>query len=141
ALPVMAQSAGSVQVEAFANGHLTDSMRNLDHGTPVGGSIGYFLTADVLSNIGLGPYKSHDVAQAGSPYHGDERDGRMAHLGGVYRRGQRPLRPYGSGGVAHQGLGQPGTRQEDRTPKAVAGVGIMNYRNENFFAKAGVDAL
>ncbi|GGJ07154.1 OmpA family protein [Halopseudomonas pertucinogena] len=141
ALPVMAQSAGSVEVEAFAKRYFTDSMRNLDDGTLVGGSIGYFLTDDVLLNIGLGTYKSLDVDQAGSPYDGDEMDGRMAHLEAVYHFGQGALRPYVSGGFAHQELDQPGTSQEDRTTMAMAGVGIKNYLNENFFVKAGVDAL
>src|SRR5690554_7120783 len=53
ALPVMAQSAGSVEVEAFAKRYFTDSMRNLDDGTLVGGSLGYFLTDDTMLSAPL----------------------------------------------------------------------------------------
>ncbi|PRB77142.1 OmpA family protein [Pseudomonas sp. MYb185] len=136
ALPVMAQSAGSVEVEAFAKRYFTDSMRNLDDGTLVGGSLGYFVTDDVLLNIGLGTYKSLD-----SDITGEDIDGRLAHVEAVYHFGEGALRPYVSGGFAHQELDQVGTSQRDRTTIAQAGFGVKNYLNENFFVKAGVDAL
>ncbi|WP_185267871.1 OmpA family protein [Halopseudomonas xiamenensis] len=135
-LPAMAQSAGSVEVEAFAKRYFTDSMRNLDDGTLVGGSLGYFVTDDVLLNIGLGTYKSLE-----SDITGEDIDGRMAHVEAVYHFGEGALRPYVSGGFAHQELDQVGTSQRDRTTMAVAGFGVKNYLNENFFVKAGVDAL
>ena len=136
ALPVMAQSAGSVEVEAFAKRYFTDSMRNLSDGTLVGGSLGYFLTDDVLLSTGLGTYKSID-----SDITGESIDGRMGHVEAVYHFGQGAIRPYVSGGFAHQELDQPFTSQRDRTTIAMAGVGVKNYLNDNFFVKAGVDAL
>src|SRR5690606_19920656 len=136
ALPVMAQSAGSVEVEAFAKRYFTDSRHNLDDGTLVGGSIGYFVTDDVLLNIGLGTYKSLE-----SDVTGEDIDGKLAHVEAVYHFGEGALRPYVSGGFAHQELEQIGTNQDDRTTMAVAGFGVKNYLNENFFVKAGVDAL
>src|SRR5690554_1552578 len=86
ALPAMAQTAGSVEVEAFAKRYFTDSMRDLDDGTLVGGSLGYFLTDDVLLNIGLGTYKSLEVD--GGPFDGEDIDGRLATLEAVYHFGQ-----------------------------------------------------
>ena len=47
-MPAMAQSAGSVEVEAFAKRYFTDSYRDMSDGTLVGGGIGTFLTDDVL---------------------------------------------------------------------------------------------
>src|SRR5690554_5250332 len=130
ALPVMAQSAGSVEVEAFAKRYFTDSMRNLSDGTLVGGSLGYFLTDDVLLSTGLGTYKSID-----SDITGESIDGRMAHVEAVYHFGQGAVRPYVSGGFAHQELDQPFTSQRDRTTIAMAGVGVKNYLSDNFFVK------
>ncbi|SDS31621.1 OmpA-OmpF porin, OOP family [Halopseudomonas litoralis] len=138
-VPVMAQSAGSVEVEAFAKRYFTDSRHNLSDGTLVGGSLGYFVTDDVLLNIGLGTYKSLEVD--GGPNDGEDIDGKLAHVEAVYHFGEGALRPYVSGGFAHQELEQIGTSQDDRTTMAVAGFGIKNYLNENFFVKAGVDAL
>ena len=141
AVPAMAQSAGAVEVEAIAKRYFTDSMRNLDDGTLVGGSLGYFLTDDVMLSIGLGTYESLEVDQSGSPFDGDDIDGHMATVEAVYHFGQGALRPYVSGGFGHQELDQPGTGTDDRTTMAIAGFGIKNYLNENFFVKAGVDAL
>lgn len=135
-LPAMAQSAGSVEVEAFAKRYFSDSLHKMDDGTLVGGSLGYFLTDDVLLNIGLGKYKSLD-----SDVTGESLDGRLAHVEAVYHFGEGALRPYVSGGFGHQELDQPGTSTRDRTTLAMAGFGIKNYLNENFFVKAGVDAL
>ncbi|SES30458.1 OmpA family protein [Halopseudomonas bauzanensis] len=139
ALPVMAQSAGSVEVEAFAKRYFTDSRHNLNDGTLVGGSLGYFVTDDVLLNIGLGTYKSLEVDNG--PNSGEDIDGKLAHVEAVYHFGEGALRPYISGGFAHQELEQVGTNTDDRTTMAVAGFGVKNYLNENFFVKAGVDAL
>ena len=136
ALPAMAQSAGSVEVEAFAKRYFTDSMRNMDDGTLVGGSVGYFLTDNVQLSTSLGTYKSLE-----SDITGEDIDGRMATLEAVYHFGQGAIRPYVSGGFGHQELDQPFTSQRDRTTMAIAGVGVKNYLNDNFFVKAGVDAL
>ena len=136
ALPVMAQSAGSVEVEAFAKRYFTDSMRNLDDGTLVGGSLGYFLTDDTMLSASLGTYKSLE-----SDITGESIDGRMATLEAVHHFGQGAIRPYVSGGFGHQELDQPFTSQRDRTTMALAGVGVKNYLNENFFVKAGLDVL
>lgn len=136
ALPAMAQSAGSVEVEAFAKRYFTDSMRNMSDGTLVGGSVGYFLTDEVMLSTSLGTYKNLDSDEDGS-----DIDGRMATLEAVYHFGQGAVRPYVSGGFGHQELDQPFTSQRDRTTMAIAGVGVKNYLNENFFVKAGVDAL
>ncbi len=136
ALPVMAQGAGSVEVEAFAKRYFSDSIHDMSNGTLVGGSLGYFLTDDVLLNLGLGTYKSLD-----SDVTGESLDGRLGHVEAVYHFGEGALRPYVSGGFAHQELDQVGTNNRDRTTMAMAGFGIKNYLNENFFVKAGVDAL
>ena len=136
ALPVMAHSAGAVEVEAFAKRYFTDSMRNMDDGTLVGGSVGYFLTDEVMLSTSLGTYKSLE-----SDIDGSDIDGRMATLEAVYHFGQGAIRPYVSGGFGHQELDQPFTRQRDRTTMAIAGVGVKNYLNDNFFVKAGVDAM
>ena len=136
ALPAMAQTAGSVEVEAFAKRYFTDSRHNLSDGTLVGGSLGYFVNDNVLLSIGLGTYESLD-----SDITGEDIDGRLAQVEAVYHFGQGALRPYVSGGFAHQELDQPFTSTEDRTTMAMAGFGIKNYLNENFFVKAGVDAL
>lgn len=136
ALPVMAQGAGSVEVEGFAKRYFTDSLHSASDATLVGGSLGYFLTDDVLLNIGLGTYKSLD-----SDITGESLDGRLAQIEAVYHFGEGALRPYISGGFGHQELDQVGTNNRDRTTMAMAGFGIKNYLNENFFVKAGVDAL
>lgn len=136
ALPVMAQGAGSVEVEAFAKRYFSDSLHHMSDGTLVGGSLGYFLTDDVLLDIGLGTYKSLD-----SDITGESLDGRMGHVEAVYHFGEGAIRPYVSGGFAHQELDQPNTNTRDRTTIAMAGFGVKNYLNENFFVKAGVDAL
>lgn len=136
AMPAMAQTAGSVEVEAFAKRYFTDSRHNLSDGTLVGGNLGYFVNDNVLLNIGLGTYKSLD-----SDITGEDIDGRLAQVEAVYHFGQGAIRPYVSGGFGHQELDQPFTSQRDRTTMAMAGFGVKNYLNENFFVKAGVDAL
>ena len=136
ALPVMAQSAGSVEVEAFADRYFTDSYRDMNDGALVGGGIGYFLTDDVLLNVNLGKYSNLEDDATG-----EDIDGRLMAVEAVYHFGQSNIRPYISGGFGHQELDQVGTSQRDRTTMAMAGVGIKNYLSENFFVKAGVDAL
>ncbi|MEH6566727.1 MAG: OmpA family protein [Halopseudomonas sp.] len=136
-IPAMAMSQqGSVEVEAFADRYFTDSMYDMNDGTLVGGSLGYFVTDDVLLNIGLGKYKNLD-----SEITNEEIDGKLAQVEAVYHFGENNIRPYISAGLAHQELDQINSTADDRTTMAMAGVGIKNYLNENFFVKAGVDAL
>jgi len=136
-MSVLAQGkAGSVEVEAFADRYFTDSMYNMNDGTLVGGSIGYFVNDDVLLSIGLGKYKNLEHEPTDT-----DVDGKLAQVEAVYHFGAGNVRPYVSAGLAHQELEPDGTTIEDRTTMAMAGVGIKNYLNDNFFVKAGVDAL
>ena len=138
-MPVMAQSAGSVEAEAFAKRYFTDSIHNLDDGTLVGGSLGYFVSDNVSLNLGHGVYKSLESEAPG--FEGDDIDGRMTHLEAIYHFGQGAVRPYLSGGVGHQELDQAGRRGRDKTSMILAGAGVKNYLNENFFVRAGVDVM
>ncbi|HDY99520.1 MAG TPA: OmpA family protein [Pseudomonas sabulinigri] len=136
-IPAMAMSQqGSVEVEAFADRYFSDSKYDMNDGTLVGGSLGYFVTDDVLLNIGLGKYKGLETDATNT-----DIDGKLAQVEAVYHFGESNIRPYISAGLAHQELEQVGTSQDDRTTMAMAGVGIKNYLNENFFVKAGLDAL
>ena len=136
-IPAMAMSQqGSVEVEAFADRYFSDSKYDMNDGTLVGGSLGYFVTDDVLLNIGLGKYKGLEDDSTNT-----NLDGKLAQVEAVYHFGNSNIRPYVSAGLAHQELEQVGTSQDDRTTMAMAGVGIKNYLNENFFVKAGLDAL
>lgn len=146
AVPAMAQygmgdsnvnRAGSVEAEAFAQRYFTDnSVHDLSNGTLVGGSLGYFLSDDVSLNLGLGKYKSLD-----SDITNEEIDGRLATLKAVYHFGEGPVRPYVTGGVGHQELDQWDRDGRDKTTMLLAGAGVKNYLNENFFVRAGVDVL
>ena len=82
-MPAMAQSAGSVEVEAFAKRYFTDSYRDMSDGTLVGGGIGTFLTDDVLLNVTLGTYRDSLELDAT----GEELDGRLMALEAVYHFG------------------------------------------------------
>ncbi|MEL0167126.1 MAG: OmpA family protein [Pseudomonadaceae bacterium] len=135
-MSAMAGKAGSVEVEAFADRYFTDSMYGLNDGTLVGGNIGYFVTENVLLNVGLGKYKGLEVDDLNL-----DVDGKLAQIEAVYHFGTGNVLPYISAGLAHQELEADGDNTEDRTTMAMAGVGIKNYLNENFFVKAGVDAL
>ncbi len=136
-IPVMAMSQqGSVEVEAFADRYFTDSKYDMNDGTLVGGSIGYFLTDDVLLNVGLGKYENLEFDDTKN-----EVDGSLFQVEAVHHFGANNVRPYISAGLAHQELEPEGTSINDRTTMAMAGVGIKNYLNENFFVKAGLDAL
>ena len=139
-MPVMAQTAGSVEVEAFAKRYFTDSFRDLNDGALVGGAIGYYLTDDVLLNVGLGTYRNLRTEERfGAANKREDIDGRLSHVEAVYHFGEGNFRPYVSGGLAHQELDQVGKSNRDRTTMALAGFGVKNYLNENFFLKAGVD--
>jgi OOP family OmpA-OmpF porin len=136
-IPAMAMSQqGSVEVEAFADRYFTDSMYDMNDGTLVGGSIGYFLTDDVLLNVGLGKYEGLEANDTK-----EDIDGSLFQVEAVHHFGESNIRPYVSAGLAHQELEPKGTNENDRTTMAMAGVGIKNYLNENFFVKAGLDAL
>ncbi|MFN3581546.1 MAG: OmpA family protein [Pseudomonas sp.] len=135
-MPAMAQSAGSVEVEAFAKRYFTDSYRDLSDGTLVGGGIGYFLTDDVLLNVNLGTYRNLDA-----DVNGESIDGRLMAVEAVYHFGQGAIRPYVSGGLGHQELDQVGTSQRDRTTMGIVGFGVKNYLSDHFFVKAGADVL
>eukprot|EP00730_Choanoeca_flexa_P005970 TRINITY_DN12058_c0_g2_i4.p2 TRINITY_DN12058_c0_g2~~TRINITY_DN12058_c0_g2_i4.p2 ORF type:complete len:248 (+),score=43.71 TRINITY_DN12058_c0_g2_i4:188-931(+) len=135
-MSAMAGKAGSVEVEAFADRYFTDSMYGLNDGTLVGGNIGYFVSENVLLNMGLGKYKNLEVDGTN-----EDVDGKLAQVEAVYHFGTGNVLPYISAGLAHQELKADSDNTDDRTTMAMAGVGIKNYLNENFFVKAGVDAL
>jgi OOP family OmpA-OmpF porin len=136
-MPVMAQGAGSVEVEAFAKRYFTDSYRDMSDGTLVGGGIGTFLTDDVLLNVNLGTYRD----SLESDLTGEDIDGRLMTLEAIYHFGEGAIRPYVSGGFGHQELDGLGGSSDDRTTMALVGVGVKNYLSDNFYVKAGVDGM
>ena len=59
AVNAFAQGQGAVEVEAFGKRYFTDSVRNMKNADLYGGSVGYFLSADVELALSYGEY--HDV--------------------------------------------------------------------------------
>ncbi|TVP89079.1 MAG: OmpA family protein [Pseudomonadaceae bacterium] len=139
AAPAMAQYAGSVEASAFAKRYDASSSRDLDHGGLVGGTLGYFVNEDVLLNMGLGTY--NNLTHSPSGFDSADADGRLAFVEAVYHFGQTNIRPYLSGGFAHQELDQASSNSRDRTTYAMVGGGVKNYLNENFFVSAGLDLM
>jgi len=137
-----AQGQGAVEGEIFANRFFSDSTRHYksDHGNLYGGSIGYFLTDDVELALSYGRY--YNIK---SDNNNKKLRGEVGSLNALYHFGQPGvgLRPYISAGVGHQSLGQDGIRHSGRdiTTQAIVGGGVKYYVSENFFVRAGVDAL
>ncbi|MBD8473496.1 OmpA family protein [Pseudomonas sp. CFBP 8770] len=134
---VLAQGQGAVEVEGFAKKYMTDSARDYKNdGNLFGGSIGYFLTDDV--ELALSYDEVHNIrSDAGKNIKGSD-----AALDAFYHFGTpgAGLRPYVSAGFAHQSIGQDrGGR--DHSTLAKLGGGAKYYFTENFYARAGVEAL
>jgi len=137
-----AQGQGAVEAEIFANRFFSDSTRDYknDHGNLYGGTLGYFLTDDVELALSYGRY--HHIK---GEFSDKKIRGEVGSLNALYHFGQPGvgLRPYISAGVGHQSLGQdrPNHSGRDVTTQAIVGGGLKYYVSENFFVRAGVDAL
>ncbi|MFI8483228.1 OmpA family protein [Pseudomonas sp. NPDC078700] len=139
---VMAQGQGAVEVEGFVNEYFTDSSRNFAHdeGSQYGGSIGYFLTKDVELALAYGEYHSLNGDKA---LGNKDIKGNMTDLKALYHFGEAGpgLRPYVSGGFAHQSISNVASSGRDHSTYATAGAGAKYYFTEMLYARAGVDAL
>ena len=139
---VLAQGQGAVEVEGFVNEYFTDSSRNYAHdeGSEYGGSIGYFLTKDVELALAYGEYHSlnGDSALGNKDIKGSQTD-----LKALYHFGEpgAGLRPYVSGGFAHQSISNTVAGGRNSSTLATIGAGAKYYFTEMFYARAGVDAL
>ena len=143
-LGALAQGQGAVEVEAFGKHYMSDSSRGFeDEGELYGAGIGYFLTDDVSLNLSHGVYS--DVTSDDPVAGGGKKDikGSLTSLDAVYHFGAPGvgLRPYVSGGVAHQSIGQPDRGGRNHSTFANVGTGVKYYFTENLFAKAGVDGM
>ncbi len=134
---VLAQGQGAVEVEGFAKKYMTDSSRDYKNdGNLFGGSIGYFLTDDV--ELALSYDEVHNIrSDAGKNIKGSD-----TALDAFYHFGTPGvgLRPYVSAGFAHQSIGQD-VGGRDHSTLAKLGGGAKYYFTENFYARAGVEAL
>ncbi|WP_407316182.1 OmpA family protein [Pseudomonas sp. nanlin1] len=134
---VLAQGQGAVEVEGFAKKYMTDSSRDYKNdGNLFGGSIGYFLTDDV--ELALSYDEVHNIrSDAGKNIKGSD-----TALDAFYHFGTPGvgLRPYVSAGFAHQSIGQDAGGR-DHSTLAKLGGGAKYYFTENFYARAGVEAL
>ncbi|SDR85835.1 OmpA family protein [Pseudomonas oryzae] len=140
----LAQGQGAVEVEAFGKHYLSDSQRGFeDEGELYGAGIGYFLTDDVSLSLSHGVYS--DVTSddpVGADGHKDIK-GSLTSLDAAYHFGAPGvgLRPYVSGGVAHQSIGQADRSGRNNSTFANVGTGLKYYFTENVFAKASVDGM
>lgn len=140
----LAQGQGAVEVEAFAKHYFSDeSGRDFENeGELYGASIGYFLTDAVELVLSHGVYK--DMTTDSPLADGKHKDieGELTSLDALYHFGQPGvgLRPYVSGGFAHQSIGQA-TSGRDHTTFANIGTGVKYYFTENLYARAGVDGM
>ncbi|MGE8499545.1 MAG: OmpA family protein [Pseudomonas sp.] len=141
-MSVLAQGQGAVEVEGFANRYFTDSQRGYDddQGNLFGASIGYFLTDDVELVLGYGEY--HDIRGEESLGNKDIK-GSQTDLKALYHFGTpgAGLRPYVSGGFAHQSISNTTSGGRNHSTLATAGAGAKYYFTENFYTRVGVDAL
>lgn len=141
-MSVLAQGQGAVEVEGFANRYFTDSTRGYAHdeGNLFGGSIGYFLTDDVELALGYGEY--HDIRGESSLGKKDIK-GSLTELKALYHFGTPGpgLRPYVSGGFGHQSISNTTSGGRNHSTLATVGAGAKYYFTENFYTRAGVDAL
>jgi len=142
---VLAQGKGAVEVEAFAKHWFSDeSSRSFenDEAELYGASIGYFLTEDVELALSHGVYRdvtTDDVVGSGG--HKDIK-GELTSLDAIYHFGSpgKGLRPYVSGGVAHQSIGQARSGRDQSTIGNL-GAGLKYYFTEMLYARAGVEGM
>lgn len=142
---VLAQGQGAVEVEAFAKHYFSDdSYRDFENSDAelYGASIGYFLTDDVELALSHGVYKdvnSDDPVDGGGH---KKIKGELTSLDAIYHFGTPGvgLRPYVSGGFAHQSIGQAKSGR-DQSTFANIGAGLKYYFTDMFYARAGVDGM
>ncbi len=139
---VLAQGQGAVEVEGFANRYFTDTQRDFAHdeGNLFGASVGYYLTDDVELALSYGEY--HDLRGEGAAGSKNIK-GNLTDLKALYHFGQPGvgLRPYVSGGVGHQSIGDANKGGRDTSTLAIVGGGAKYYFTEMLYARAGVEAL
>jgi OOP family OmpA-OmpF porin len=139
---VLAQGQGAVEVEGFANRYFTDVQRDFAHdeGNLFGASVGYYLTDDVELALSYGEY--HDLRGEGAAGSKNIK-GNLTDLKALYHFGQPGvgLRPYVSGGVGHQSIGDANKGGRDTSTLAIVGGGAKYYFTEMLYARAGVEAL
>ncbi|TBW37087.1 OmpA family protein [Azotobacter chroococcum] len=142
---VLAQGQGAVEVEAFAKHYFSDeSSRDFenDEAELYGASIGYFLTDDVELALSHGVYR--DVTTEETIGDGGHKDikGELTSLDAIYHFGEPAagLRPYVSGGFAHQSIGQARSGRNQST-YANLGAGVKWYLTDMLYARAGVDGM
>ena len=139
----LAQGQGAVEVEAFGKHYFTDSSRNIEDGELYGAGVGYFLTDDVSLNLSHGVYSDEHSEDPEAIANGKHKaiSGNLTALDAVYHFGTpgEGLRPYVSGGFAHQSIGQAAVGGRDKSTFAEVGGGLKYYFTDNFFAKGGVD--
>jgi OOP family OmpA-OmpF porin len=139
---VLAQGQGAVEGEAFYSKNYRHSVDHVEDGRTAGASIGYFLTDDVELILGYGKtnYTRADDGRGPQRINGDTGSlTAMYHFGTV----GDALRPYVSGGFAHQSLGNvvaDGHSGRDSSTFATIGAGAKWYFTNNLYARAGVEA-
>ncbi|WP_145142590.1 OmpA family protein [Pseudomonas duriflava] len=143
-LSAFAQGQGAVEAEAFAKRYFTDSQRDTEDGNLYGASIGYYLTDDVSLALSYGEYHDMNSNDRVEPDGGHKNiKGSLASLDAIYHFGEPGvgLRPYVSGGFAHQSIGQADRSGRNHSTFANVGAGLKYYFTENLFARAGVDGM
>lgn len=139
-LSAMAQGQGAVEGELFGKRYFTDSQRDMSNANLYGGSVGYFLTDDVELALSYGEY--HDVRGEHDEGH-KKIHGSLAALDAYYHWGTPGvgLRPYVSGGFAHQSLTDAHADHHGRnhTTFANVGAGLKYYFTENLYARGGLE--
>lgn len=136
---VQAQGTGAVEMAGFGKYYVPDSSRDLgNHGNLLGGSVGYYLTDDVVLGLNYGEY--HDMRSEDT---NKNIKGSLAGLDATYNFGTLgdSLRPYVSSGVAHQSIGQDNRGGRDHSTYINIGTGLKYYITENLFADAGVTGM
>src|SRR5690606_13188482 len=114
-LSSFAQGQGAVEVEAFGKRYFTDSSRNLSDGNLFGGSVGYYLTDDLELALSYG--EVHDMRSENNTGNKNIK-GSQTGLDAIYHFGEPGvgLRPYVSGGFAHQSISNaPGSGRDHTT--------------------------
>ncbi len=141
-LSALAQGQGAVEVQTFAKRYFADSTHEITDGNLMGGSLGYYLTDDVALEVSHGVYRGLEVDSGITE--GDDISGHLTSLETVYHFGTpsyNNVRPYVSGGVAHQALDNTFTRGQNKSTLATVGAGLKYHPYQNVLLKAGVESL
>lgn len=143
-LSALAQGRGAVEVEAFGKRYFTDSSRDMESGNLYGTSLGYFLTDDLALALSFGEYHDMTSYDTFPPKGHKDIKGNLAALDAFYHFGApgAGLRPYVSGGFAHQNISNlPPRTGRDHSTFANVGTGMKYYFTEHVFAKASLDGM